>query len=216
MALIFSLSAECGPDENNVNLFNQHFEKVKWLVSDPRHFARKKWLLSDPRHFARREWLVSYPRYFERRKWLVSSHCKSRYQTDIFQDMEKNWWCRVCANNLSEVGITTPESAYMMTELGILFYQILRLTASFRYALVGVEVDEFRTYSELMEDLPDLSIPGLVLAQNLTEGVETMPGFKPFNSTHIWQPYEGETYTPLKVATDFKTQLDELLTLATI
>jgi hypothetical protein len=40
-----------------------------------------------------------------------------------------------------------------MTELGILLYQTLRFT-SFRYAVVGVEVDEFRTYSELMEDLP--------------------------------------------------------------
>ncbi len=54
-------------------------------------------------------------------------------------------------------------------------------------------------YSELLEDLADLSlsIRGLVLAQNLTEGVETMPGFKPFSSTHIWRPYEGEIYTPL-------------------
>ncbi|AFY80417.1 hypothetical protein [Oscillatoria acuminata] len=216
MALIFSLSAECGPEESTANQFYQHFEQVKWLVSDPRHFARKKWLLSDPRHFVRREWLVSYPRHFERRKWLLSSPYKSRYQTDIFQDMEENWWCRVCANNLSEVGITTPESAYMMTDLGILFYQILRLTASFRYALVGVEVDEFRTYSELMEDLPEWSIPGLVLAQNLTEGLETMPGFKLFNSTHIWQPYEGESSTPLLGSLDLKNQLDELLTLATI
>ncbi|WP_254566966.1 hypothetical protein [Oscillatoria sp. HE19RPO] len=130
--------------------------------------------------------------------------------------MEENWWCRVYANNLSERGITTPESAYQMTEVGILFYQILRLTASFRYALVGVEVDEFRTYSELLEDLPDLSIPGLVLAQNLTAEFETMPGFKQFNSTHIWRPYEGETYTPLKGSPDFKKQLDELLSLATI
>ena len=47
-----------------------------------------------------------------------------------------------------------------MTELGILLYQRLLSAPSFRYALVGVEVDEFRTYNELLEDLPNLAFPG--------------------------------------------------------
>jgi hypothetical protein len=54
-----------------------------------------------------------------------------------------------------------------MTELGMLLYKHLRIAPPFRYALVGVEVDEFRTYSELIEDLPNLSIPGLVLAKKI-------------------------------------------------
>lgn len=73
--------------------------------------------------------------------------------------------CRVYPNNISELGIDSPESAYVITELGIFLYHTLRFAPSFRYALVGVEVDEFRTYSELIEDLSNLSLPGLILAK---------------------------------------------------
>jgi len=88
-----------------------------------------------------------------------------------------------------------------MTELGSLLYQDLRLYTEFpytkfRYALVGVEVDEFRTYRELIKDLPNLSIPGLVLSTEITQGLETLSGFQEFISGYIWQPYKGEVYHP--------------------
>lgn len=177
MVWIFSLSAECGSDQSNVNQFAQHFEGKEWLLSTGRQ-------------------------------------CLCR--TNTFQDMEQNWWCRVYPNNISEVGIDSPESAYVMTELGILLYQTLRFTSSFRYALVGVEVDEFRTYSELIEDLPNLSLPGLVLAKELTHGVEILPLFRTFSSSYIWQPYEGEIYNPLMASPDLKNKLNELLAVSLI
>ncbi|MEG4119836.1 hypothetical protein QUA43_20505 [Microcoleus sp. N9_B4] len=139
MAGIFSLSAECGSDESNVNKFSQHFEGLEWLLSNGRQ-------------------------------------CLCR--TDTFQDIEQNGWCRVYPNNISELGIDSPESAYVMTELGIFLYHTLQLAPSFRYALVGVEVDKFRTYSELIEDLSNLSLPGLVLAKELNQGRETLPVFR--------------------------------------
>lgn len=172
MAWIFSLSAECGSDESNVNKFAQHFEGREWTLSNDR---------------------------------------KCLCRTDTFQDLEQNWWCRVYPNNVSEVGIDSPESAYAMTELGILLYQTLRFASGFRYALVGVEVDEFRTYSELIEDLSNLSCPGLVLAKELTHGLETLPVFRSFSSSYVWQPHEGEVYNPLMVSPDLKNKLNELL-----
>jgi hypothetical protein len=172
MAWIFSLSAECGSDESNVNKFAEHFEGIEWMLSNNRQ-------------------------------------CLCR--TDTFQDMEQNWWCRVYPNNISEVGIDTPESAYVMTELGILFYLTLRFAPWFRYALVGVEVDEFRTYSELMEDLSKLSLPGLVLAKELIHGLETSPVFRSFSPSYVWQPYEGEVYNPLMASPELKNKLNELL-----
>jgi hypothetical protein len=172
MAWIFSLSAECGSDESNVTQFAQHFEGIKWILSNGRQ-------------------------------------CLCR--TDTFQDIDQNWWCRVYPNNISEVGIDSPESAYLMTELGILLYQTLRFTSSFRYALVGVEVDEFRTYSELISDLPNLSLPGLVLAEELTLGLEILPNFRTFSSKYVWQPYAGEVYNPLMASPDLKNKLNELL-----
>jgi hypothetical protein len=53
-----------------------------------------------------------------------------------------------------------------MTEVGILLYQQLRSAPTFRYALVGLEVDEFRTYHELCEE-PNCLFPGIVLNQSV-------------------------------------------------
>ena len=85
------------------------------------------------------------------------------------------------------------------------------MAPSFRYALVGVEVDKFRTYSELIEDLSNLSLPGLVLAKELNQGRETLPVFRPFSPSYVWQPYEGEVYNPLMASPDLKNKLNELL-----
>ncbi|QSX70751.1 MAG: hypothetical protein EZY12_20305 [Dolichospermum sp. DET69] len=63
-----------------------------------------------------------------------------------------------------------------------------------------------------MEDLPNLSIPGLVLSTALAQEVETLPGFQPFSSSYVWQPYKGEIYNPLMTSPDLKRKLDELLT----
>lgn len=172
MAWIFSLSAECGSDENNAYKFAQHFEGMSFLLSN-------------------------------------ELQCQCR--TDIFQDIEENWWCRVSPNNLSEVGIDSPQSAYLMTELGILLYQSLRFAPTFRYALVGVEVDEFRTYSELIEDFANLSIPGLVLTKTLEGELGISSAFRSFREGYVWQPYAGEIYNPLMASPSLKNKLDELL-----
>ncbi|MEE3717557.1 hypothetical protein V2H45_12405 [Tumidithrix elongata RA019] len=172
MAWIFSLSAECGSDENSAHTFARHFEGISWVLSNGR---------------------------------------ECQCSADIFQDIEENWWCRVSPNNLSEVGIDSPESAYLMTELGILLYQSLRFASPFRYALVGVEVDEFRTYNELIEDLSDLSIPGLVLAKALHQELKTLPVFRSFSPNYVWQPYAGEIYNPLMASPNLKNKLNELL-----
>jgi hypothetical protein len=99
----------------------------------------------------------------------------------------------------------------IMTELGILWYWSLQFAPAFRYALVGVEVDEFRTYSELMEDLSDLSLPGLVVAKNLDRRLATLPGFRSFASGYVWQSYQGEVYNPLMVSPELKNKWNELL-----
>ncbi len=173
MAWVFSLSAECGSDENNAHKFAEHFEGISWLLSNGRQ-------------------------------------CQCR--ADTFQDIEKNWWCRVSPNNLSEVGIDSPESAYLMTELGFLLYQSLRFAPTFRYALVGVEVDEFRTYSELIEDSSNLSsIPGLVLTKILERDLGISSAFRALSSSYVWQPYAGEIYNPLVASPNLKNKLNELL-----
>ena len=152
-----------------------------------------------------------FAEHFEGISWVLSNGRQCQCRTDIFQDIEENWWCRVSPNNLSEVGIDSPESAYLMTELGILLYQSLRFAPPFRYALVGVEVDEFMTYSELIEESSDLSISGLVLAKTMERELGTLPVFRPFSPSYVWQPYAGEVYNPLMTSQNLKNKLNELL-----
>lgn len=154
-----------------------------------------------------------FAKHFEGVTWMLSNGCPCQCRTDIFQDFEENWWCRVVPNNISEVGINSPESAYLMTELGILLYQHLRSTPAFRYALVGVEVDEFRTYSELLEESP-ISLPGLVLAIEVEQEMDLSSDFRLFSPGYVWQPYAGEIYNPLMTSSDLKSKLNALLTVS--
>ncbi|MBW4481260.1 MAG: hypothetical protein KME14_01830 [Tildeniella torsiva UHER 1998/13D] len=152
-----------------------------------------------------------FAQYFEGMTWTLSNGCQCQCQTDTFQDIDENWWCRVYPKNLSEIGIESPKSAYLMTESGILFYQHLRSAPAFRYALVGVEVDEFRTYSELLEDSSKLSIPGLVLAAEVGQEIKLSSAYRPFSPGYVWLPYEGEIYNPLMASPSLKSKLNELL-----
>jgi hypothetical protein len=152
-----------------------------------------------------------FSQYFDRVSWVLSNGSESQCRTGIFQDIEDNWWCRVSPSSISEVGINTPEIAYLMTELGILLYQHLRSAPTFRYALVGLEVDEFRTYGELIEESSTLSFPGLVLADNMWQAVGSPPDFRSFSLGYVWKLYEGEVYKPLMVSSDLKNKFNELL-----
>ncbi|WP_404786899.1 hypothetical protein [Altericista sp. CCNU0014] len=154
-----------------------------------------------------------FAHHFNGLSWTLSIGMQSRCQTEIFQDFEDHWWCRVCPDNLSEIGIHAPDIAYSMTELGLLLYQRLRSAPPFRYALVGVEVDEFRTYSELSTEISEASFPGLVLAEKVWQACGAAPSFQPFSPGYVWYPYEGEVYKPLTVSPDLKDKLNELLVL---
>ncbi|PAX53251.1 hypothetical protein [Brunnivagina elsteri] len=152
-----------------------------------------------------------FAQYFDNILLTLSNGTQSQCQVNVFQDIEENWWCRVYPNNISEVGVDTAESAYLMTEIGILLYKYLRESPSFRYALVGIEVDEFRTYNELREELPNLSFPGLVIAESVWNHTFSSEYFRPFRLGYLWKPYEGEVYKPLIASSDLKNKLNELL-----
>ena len=144
-----------------------------------------------------------FSRYFSQVSWVLSNGSQSQCSTIIYQDIEKNWWCRVSPSSISQIGINTAEDARLMTEVGILLYRCLRAAPPFRYALVGVGVDEFKTYSELIEDFPSLAFPGLVLAQTVIQSVDITPAFVQFSPGYVWKPYKGEVYQPLNSIIQF-------------
>jgi hypothetical protein len=154
-----------------------------------------------------------FAQHFDDLSWILSNDQQSQCHTAVFQDIEGNWWCQAYPSGISEVGIDGSDIAYQMTELGILLYQRLQSAPPFRYALVGVEVDEFRTYSELISEALAPSFPGLVLAETVWRSLEASTLFRPFSSGYVWQPYEGEVYQPLMVSPDLKNKLSELLVL---
>ena len=141
----------------------------------------------------------------------LSENTSSQCTATVFQDMDEGWWCRVCPRSVSQIGIEAPDAAYLMTELGILLFQQLRTSPAFRYALVGVEVDEFRTYSELLAESSTLSFPGLVLSEDTWKAMTSPSTFRPFTQAYVWQPYEGEVYKPLTVSNALKEQMRNLL-----
>lgn len=162
-----------------------------------------------------------FAQYFDGLAWILANGTQYQCHTTLFQDLEGNWWSRVSPSGISEVGIDASDIAYQMTELGILLYQRLQSAPPFRYALVGVEADEFRTYSELITEIPVTSFPGLVLAETVwrsfgvsqSESLGASTLFRPFSAGYVWQPYEGEVYKPLMVSPDLKNKLKELLVL---
>jgi hypothetical protein len=153
-----------------------------------------------------------FAKHFADSSWVLSNGIQSRCHATIFQDMDDQWWCRVCPSEVSQTGIESSDSAYTMTELGILLYQQLRSAPAFQYALAGVEVDEFRTHRELITDSGDLHFPGLVLSNEIWEKLTSRPNTTPFKSGYAWIPYEGEVYKPLMTSSILKEQMNRLLT----
>jgi hypothetical protein len=152
-----------------------------------------------------------FSRHFAHCNWTLSNGTQSRCRTSLFQDLEDNWWCRVCPDQMSEIGIEAPEAAFLMTEIGLLLYQTLQSAPAFRYAIVGVEVDEFRTYPELLDETSAFNLPGLVISDQIYQSCAFASTFQPFKSGYRWQPYDGEVYRPLRVSSLLKEQMHRLL-----
>ncbi|MEW5861387.1 MAG: hypothetical protein AB1861_29085 [Cyanobacteriota bacterium] len=154
-----------------------------------------------------------FANHFDNVSWVLSDGLQSRCSTRVFQDVEDNWWCMICPRGVSESGVGSPEDAHQMTELGLLLYQRLQSAPPFRYALVGIEVDEVRTYSELMtpEGQPDVPFDGLVLAEEIWNHIGRPVDFNYFKEGYLWKPYQGEVYSPLEVSTQLRQQLHNLL-----
>jgi hypothetical protein len=94
------------------------------------------------------------------------------------QDSENNYWITI----YHKYDLAPPNLAYLYDAL-----QVSKL--DYRYALAGIEVDEFRTYSELIEDLPTIDIPGLVISSKLIKKANKN-SYKIFSEGYFWQPYK--------------------------
>ncbi|WP_372666917.1 hypothetical protein [Amycolatopsis kentuckyensis] len=123
----------------------------------------------------------------------LARHFESR-PARVFSD-GAGWWCGVAPEGLSRTGAHTAEEAAAMTAAGRQLYWLLRTAPPvYRYALAGVETDEFRTYAELMAE-KDLTIfPGLVVSEDIWAATGGRAEFSDFAPGYRWIPYRGETH----------------------
>ena|SRR2546425_936642 len=131
--------------------------------------------------------------HFEGFSFAISKSLQSTCSAGVINDGDGNWWGIACPSGLSTSGISTYEEAQDMTVAGKHLYERLFSSPPFRYAIAGVETDQFRTFSELKEmdiGLYD-KLPGLVLCEETWESVGKPAGFVEFRPGYVWRPYLG-------------------------
>ena len=150
------------------------------------------WVFSLSAECGRRESLAfAFSEYFQEKLITLSNGYPYRCDTNLHQDSENNWWCVVYVNSFET--LSSEHDPTLLTKIGIHLYQDLRYAPLFNYAIVGVEVDEFRTYNELINDKSDEPIPGLVMRESIYQQLRSEVIYYPFREGYVWQVYEGES-----------------------
>ena len=99
------------------------------------------------------------------------------------------WWAVCCPDDVSRTGVNSEDDERVMTAVGLALYDHLKTSPSHRYALVGVEVDGFRDYDEIDNDVIELDFSGLVLSDELWRHLDAPGMFVPFASGYHWRPF---------------------------
>jgi hypothetical protein len=105
----------------------------------------------------------------------------------VFQDADQGWWCTLTPRGNRDV---KPDS--MRPALACELLRSLHTSPSFRFALVGEEVGEVRTWLEALADPSDLPFDGLVLPKQTWDVLGRPEGFVPFGEWGVWRPYPLE------------------------
>ena len=135
-----------------------------------------------------------FAEHFRDTSWTLLQGLESRCAATIHQDSDSNWWVSVLPSGLSRSGIGGEEDARLMTQIGHLLCERLRTASNYRYALVGVESEDFRYFSELDDDLVTLPFQGLVVCEAIWERLGRPTAFVPFEPGYFWRLYTGEVY----------------------
>lgn len=131
--------------------------------------------------------------HFDKLELFLWDGRKCNRRVYIYQTEDRgliDWWCCVNILGIDEYINANGQNTREMTELSLLLYQHLRSSPSFRYALVGVEVDEFRYYHELLpsENDADINFIGLVISEEIYQSANQPIDFITFRPGYFWKP----------------------------
>ena len=144
---------------------------------------------------------------------LTETICE--FNLSLWQDGSQNWWCEMHPKNLTNSGVRTVKDAVELSEVGLRLYHRLLTAPNFRIALIGFDVGDMWSISELRNYInhfhdgsKSLRFRGLVLRKNVWEELGMPEAFwSRFKVGYIWQSYEGETYNPVRAADGFGEEL---------
>ena len=92
-------------------------------------------------------------------------------------------------DGVSRRGVRNEADEKQMTAVAEVLYERLRSAPPFRYAIIGVEVDNFRDFSELDSDMVNLDFSGLVISDAVWKHLGSPSIFIPFEIGYRWRPF---------------------------
>lgn len=140
-----------------------------------------------------------FAEHFEGLSFNLSTGTESKCENWIHEDPECNWWVTVIPSDISRSGVNSENDCIELSELGFRLYKHLLSAPPFRYALAGIEVDDFSYYTDLFKSVctyPDgrnalHGFTGLVLQKELWQELGKPISFGEFGPDHLWVPYYG-------------------------
>lgn len=107
----------------------------------------------------------------------------------IYEVPQEGYWCTITPSDVSRIGVSSEKDQREMDELALLFYERLKTVPVFRYALVAVEGESFREFSELGRDLVERDFNGLVISDGIWRSLGAPEIFVPFRAGYRWRPF---------------------------
>ena len=125
-------------------------------------------------------------RHFESSNVALASEVSPWFR-DVHFDAE-GWWVLVHCRRLAFRGEPSPEEHQRIVKATQALYLHLKSAPRFRYALAGIEVDEFRRRSRLDQDLVTMDFSGVVVDETIWTELGKPTNFVPFAPGYYWRP----------------------------
>jgi hypothetical protein len=148
MALIYSLSAECGRDKSAAEAVAKHFEGFAPVLDNGSQYFCETWLV----------------------------------QADDV------WWAACHPPGIGLTGLE-PQDIPICNALAVALYDRLRTAPPYRFAAYGCEVDCWREYDDLDNDVIERNFSGFVVAEEIWQRLGAPGVFVPFSPGYYWRPF---------------------------